>query len=70
MGRKKTQEYVYPKIRYAMLVNEDTMENLAKILGVSKYTLSHKMNGKTEWTISEIEKLCIYYEKDYYDLFK
>ena len=63
--KKKTQKYPYPKIRLAMLENGDS-----KILGVSKFTLSHKMNGRTEWTISEIEKLCIYYGLDYYDLFK
>lgn len=67
---KKVEKYAYPKIRLAMLENGDTMINLAKILDISVFTLTRKMYGRTEWTIGEIEKLCIYYGLDYYDLFK
>ena len=70
MGKKRPYEYKYPKIFAEMIVNRISIEDMAKILGMGKQTLVYKLKGESEWTIDEIEKVCIYFGKDYYDLFK
>jgi len=68
MENKK--RYKYPNILAEMARHGDTQGTLAKIIGMTRETLKNKLYGRTEWTIGEIEKICIYYEKDYYELFK
>jgi DNA-binding XRE family transcriptional regulator len=68
--RKRAYDYAYPKVYLEMVRTGNTLETLAQIIGMSKYTLLIKLNGKSEWTINEIDKLCIYFGKDYYELFK
>lgn len=63
------------KVKYPGLVGEiarrgDTQETLAKLLGLSTAAICRKFSGQREWSISEIEKICDYYNKDYYELFK
>lgn len=60
----------YAELFIAMKKNGDTQKSIANLLGVSQQSISRKLNGKNEWTISEIDKLCEYYNKDYYELFK
>lgn len=63
------------KIKYPDLVGEmakhgDTQKSLATILGITYASVCRRLSGKTEFTISEIEKICEHYKKDYYELFK
>ena len=63
------------KIKYPDLVGEmakhgDTQKSLAAILGITYASVCRRLSGKTEFTISEIEKICEHYKKDYYELFK
>lgn len=60
----------YPNLLAEMARRGETQKSLAEILGLSVNCISQKMNGKTEWNIGEIEKLCEHYGKDYYELFK
>ena len=48
----------------------DSQKSLAKLLGIGTTTIYNKFYGKTDWTISEVEALCDYFGKDYYELFK
>lgn len=62
-------------IRYPGLVSEmakrgETQKNIAELLGLSIPSISSRFRGKKDWSIGEIEKLCNYYGKDYYELFK
>lgn len=66
----KKKETKYPVLVAEMKKNKDTQESLGKILGINRMTVGMKLMGKYDWTISEIDKLCIYYGKDYYELFK
>ena len=66
----KKKETKYPVLVAEMKMNKDTQESLGKILGINRMTVGMKLMGKYDWTISEIDKLCIYYGKDYYELFK
>ena len=67
-NRKKTK-FKYTKIASEMAKNGDTQRTLGNILGISSQQLRYKLIGKYDWEKAEIDKLCIYYEKDYYDLF-
>lgn len=63
-----------PKVKYSGLVSEmakhkDTQKSIAKLLDISEATISRRLTGETDWSIGEIEKLCNYYNKDYYELF-
>ena len=68
--KKRAGDYKYPNIIMEMARNGDTFDKLAIILEITKQTVLKKMYGKNEWTIGEIETLCDYYHKDYYELFK
>lgn len=60
----------YPNLVAEMVKNGDTQISLGKVIGLAKTTMCLKMSGKTEWTMSEIDKICEYYKKNYYELFK
>lgn len=60
----------FPNLVAEMARNGETQKDLAKLLKTTRSTMSRKMNGKTEWTISDVEIICEHYKKDYYELFK
>ncbi len=45
------------KLEAELILADITRASLAKELGIDKSTLYKKMNGKTEWTLSEIQKI-------------
>lgn len=61
---------VYLELIAEMAKRGETRRSIAKLLGISNATVSRKLSNETEWTISEIEKLCDFFGKDYYELFK
>lgn len=60
----------YPELAGEIAKHGDTQKSIAKILGITYASVCRKLSGKSEWSISEIDKLCEYYKKDYYELFK
>lgn len=42
------------KLRSKMVLHEDTIESLAKYLGISRQTLSGRMNGHTVFKSNEV----------------
>ena len=48
----------------------EDQKTLANLLGVTRATISRKLSGKIEWSVNEIDAICEYYGKDYYQLFK
>ena len=63
------------KIVYLELIGEmakrgESRKSVAKMLGISNASVGRKLSNESDWTISEIEKLCEYFDKDYYELFK
>lgn len=63
------------KVKYPELVGEmakhgDTQKSIAKLLGITYSSVSRRLSGEIDWTIGDIEKLCKYFNKDYYELFK
>lgn len=49
------------ELKAKMIINNDTGIILAKALGISETTLSAKLNGKAEFTRSEMEKIKLRY---------
>lgn len=70
MKDRKKPDFKYKEILSEMKKNRDTQKSLANIIGMSSQELRSKLIGKYEWKKSEIDKLCIYYGRDYYELFK
>lgn len=60
----------YPKLLAELVLRNETQGDLAKLLGVTETTLSFKLNGKSDFTIREVEQICEHFDKDYYSLFK
>lgn len=67
---KEKKQYKYPNIVAEMAKRRETQASLGEIIGLTPQQLRMKLYGKYDWTISEIDKLCSYYGKDYYELFK
>lgn len=64
------KKVVYPELAAEMARRGDYQKTLAKLLGLTEASVTGRLSGKTQWTIEEIEKICKYYGKDYYELFK
>lgn len=64
------KEIKFPNLQAEMSRNGETQEAVANLLGLTRATIGHKLKGKAQWTIGEIETLCEHYKKDYYELFK
>lgn len=60
----------YPNLAGEMGKHGDSQKTLAELLGITNASVSRRLAGISEWSISEIEKLCEHYNKDYYELFK
>ena len=60
-------------LKYIIYKNGDTVEDLANHLGITRVTLSAKINNKREFKLSEISRICKRYnmgEKQYTKAFK
>lgn len=62
-------KYKYSKLTEEMKNSKATQKYLSEILGITDVSFRKKLAGKTDWTIGEIETLCDYFKRDYYELF-
>lgn len=60
----------YPNLVAEMARKGDTQLVLAKLLNLTQASISRKLKGETAWSLEEVEKICEYYNKNYYELFK
>ena len=44
-------------LKAELLIKGISNDELAKILGINKATLSKRINGKSEWTLSELKQV-------------
>ncbi len=70
LERRKMINYKYFKLTQEMKNKKISQRKLSRILGIHENSVRKKLSGTTEWTISEIDKLCDYFKKNYYELFK
>lgn len=59
----------YPNLNVAMFKAGINQKALAELLNMSPTTLSFKINGKTDFTITEIEKIKDIFNLPYEDIF-
>lgn len=64
------EEIKYPELVGEMAKHRDTQKTIGNLLGITYSSVCRRLYGKSEFTKSEIDKLCEYYGKDYYELFK
>lgn len=67
---QKPEKIKYPELVGEMAKRGDTQKVLSELLGVNCSSISRRLSGEIEWSISEIDKICNYYGKNYYELFK
>lgn len=60
----------YPELAGEMARCGENRKTLAKHLGLTYGAFCRRMTGTKEWSISEIDKICEHYGKNYYELFK
>jgi len=61
--------YKYSNLVKIMKQTKESQRSLCKIIGINENSIRNKLAGRTDWTIGEIETLCDYFKKDYYELF-
>lgn len=54
-GKKKLANLM---LRGRIIQKYGSVKNIAEPLGLSYLTVTYKINGSRDWTVSEIEKLC------------
>ncbi len=60
----------YPVIREELAKRGETLKDLEKVLHIDKTNIGLRVVGDREWTIGEVEALCDYFNKDFYELFR
>ena len=60
----------YPEIRKELAKKGETLKDLEKVLKLDRSNIGLRIRGEREWTIGEVECLCEYFKKNYYELFK
>lgn len=63
------KKILYPGLVAEMAKHGDTQKTIASLLGMSTSNISVRLSGKKDWSIGEIEKICDFYKKDFYELF-
>lgn len=64
------KKVLYPELVGEMAKRGETQKSLAKVLETTPSAVWRRLTGRTEWTIGEVDKICEYFGKDYYELFK
>ncbi len=60
----------YPGLVAEMARHGDNQTTIAKMFDITASSICKRFSGELEWKISEIEKICDYYGKNYDELFK
>lgn len=47
----------------------DDQNSIADLLGLGSSAVSRRFSGEVEWSIGEVDIICYYYGKSYYELF-
>ena len=63
-------EYVkFSGLRAEMAKRGHTNKTIGVLIEVSEPSVSRRFSGEIEWSKSEIDTICAYYEKSYEELF-
>lgn len=65
-----TRQLLFPNLRAEMARKGNTIEDIGKVVGISYSTIKARFAGRSDWTLGEVETLCDYFKKDFYELFE
>lgn len=68
-GIKKMKKVPYPELTAEIAKSGELQSDIAKLLSIGTSTVCRKINGQTDWTLSEAKILCDHYGKSFEDLF-
>lgn len=63
------KKVLYPELRAQIARCGEMQKDIAALLSVGKSTVHRKMEGQSEWNLSEINILCKHYGKPFEFLF-
>ena len=58
---KTTQHRVTGSVRALSAVMRDTQHDLAAVLGITQTSVAHKLGGKIQWSLKDLELLAAHY---------
>lgn len=61
---------MFRKLKGILIINGMTQQDLANILNLSASTLNFKINGKTEFTLTEVKKISHYFNMNIEEIFE
>ena len=61
---------IFPGLRVCMSYNNETTEDLARIMGTSKDSTRRRLCGKADFDLSQIKILMNHYGKSFNELFE
>ena len=62
---------MFPVIAAEMKRRGETQKDLARILDLDISQISRKLRGEIQWTIGDVEVICLHYSnKDFLELFR
>lgn len=61
---------LFPEIVAEMQKRGETQQDLANLLELDRTQVTRKLNGEVQWSIGDIELMCLHYDKDFYVLFR
>ena len=69
MKKKKSNSYIYPKLKGVRHEKGYTMQGMADILGISKGCYFKKENGFTDFYLDEVNKILNLFHCSFDDIF-
>ncbi len=64
------RKVTFPELAGEMAKHGDTRTSLAEVLGTTYGRVRRRLEGKTDWSLSEINKICERYGRTCEELFK
>lgn len=61
----------YPEVVNQMKLHRQNLSDMVALLGLKqKSQVCRRLTGEVEWTIGDVERLCRYYNVDFWELFR
>ena len=69
LSKNKEPVLKFSGLRSEMAKYGHKYSTLAELLDIPESSISRRFSGEISWTYREIEAICKFYNKDYYQLF-
>lgn len=69
LSENTEQQLKFSGLRSEMAKFGHKYSTIAKLLNLTESSVSRRFSGEIAWSFEEIETICNFYNKDYYQLF-